>query len=394
MPVRKALTVTGALGDELVANQVLHRFGFDAADVVPTATEALQRIRQQPYELLVLAVDQMDATQMALLERELRREPRTNVLVTAPKAESDLLITALRAGVHEFLVRPVSAQDLNVALDRITRRVPGGAKRGSVVTVYSAKGGVGVTTVAVNLAFQLAAAHADLRVALADLVVGMGDVRTLLNLKSSYDINDLVARQERVDADVLFSLLSQRGRVWILPSSDKSDTLDIDAAAATAILSQLRSNFGMTVVDCEDHLSDHTIAALDSADRIVLVTQLTIPVLRSTQRTLQLFARLGYRDDKTMVVVNRFHSADTISIAEAATVLERPIVATLANDFSACSKALIKGAALSEAASHSALVGDFNQLAGKVLASLGEEQKPVTAPAEPVRGLRATASRR
>jgi pilus assembly protein CpaE len=394
MSRNKALVMAGAAGKEPEVNQVLHRFGFDPADLVQTAAEVLQRVRQQRYDLLILAVDEMDPAQLAAVERELRREPGMNAIATAARTDPELILNAMRSGLHEFLVRPPAIADLTAALERMTRRSPSTSKRGSIVSLYSAKGGVGVTSVAVNLAFQLASSQTKFRVALADFVVGVGDVRMLLNLKSTYDISDLVARRDRVDADVLFSLLTQRGKVWVLPSSDKMDGIDLDAAAANAILSQLKANFGLTVLDCEDHLSEHTIAALDASDRVILVTQLTIPALRSTQRTLQLFGRLGYSDEKAVIVVNRFNSADTVSLSDAATVLERPITATLSNDFAACSKALNRGIPVMEAAPNSPLAGDYARLATKLIAALGgEDQKPAAPVATPARG-QAAASRR
>ena len=271
-------------------------------------------------------------------------------------------------------MRPVAPGDLNGAVERITRRVPSSGKRGAVLAVYSAKGGVGVSTIALNIAFQLASTRHETRVALADLVVGLGDIRMLLNLKSSYDINDLVARQERVDAEVLLSLLTQRLGVWVLPSSDKADTVDLDSVSTTSIIAQLRAHFGITVLDCEHHLNDHTIAALDAADRIILVTQLTIPVLRAAQRTLQLFNRLGYPDEKVITVVNRLHSADTVSMEEATTVLQRPIELTLINDFAACSKAVTRGGPLVETARNSALASDYARLASHITDAIGEDE--------------------
>ncbi|HEX7018677.1 MAG TPA: AAA family ATPase [Gemmatimonadaceae bacterium] len=374
MARRRAISMAGAAGDELAVNQVLHRFGFDAADLAPTISDALLRVRQQSYDLLIIAADQLDPSQMTALERELRRDSRLSVIATAPRADSDLILKALRTGIHEFLVRPVSPGDLNAAVERITRRVPSSGKRGAVLAVYSAKGGVGVSTIALNLAFQLGSTRSETRVALADLVVGLGDIRMLLNLKSTYDINDLVARQERVDADVLFSLLTQRLGVWVLPSSDKADTVDLDSVATTSIVAQLRAHFGITVLDCEHHLNDHTIAALDAADRILLVTQLTIPVLRGAQRTLQLFNRLGYPDEKVMVLVNRLHSADTVSMEEAAAVLQRPVELTLINDFASCSKAVTRGAPLVETARSTALAADYGRLASRITDSIGEDE--------------------
>src|ERR671922_30430 len=101
-----------------------------------------------------------------------------------------------------------------------------------------AKGGVGTTSVAVNLAFALAKAHPDSRVALADLVAGGGDVRVLLDLKPAYDASELIRKVERIDAELLQSVLTPTaGGVWALPSAEDPEAAEaFDAAAATSVI--------------------------------------------------------------------------------------------------------------------------------------------------------------
>jgi pilus assembly protein CpaE len=127
---------------------------------------------------------------------------------TAPKADPDLILRGMRSGVQEFLVAPPDANDLAGALDRLVRRTTKETQRGLVVAVYSGKGGLGTTSVAINLAYGFAKNHADRRVALADFVMGGGDVRVLLNLKPAYDVGDLAVKMDRVDEELLFSVLS------------------------------------------------------------------------------------------------------------------------------------------------------------------------------------------
>jgi Flp pilus assembly CpaE family ATPase len=102
---------------------------------------------------------------------------------------------------------------------------------------------------------------------------------------------------DRVDEELLFSVLSATtGGVWVLPASENEEVSDLlDATAAASILNHLRAHFSV-VVDCEHHMSDRTLAAFDAADRIVFVTQLIVPALRSTKRSLELCERLGYPD--------------------------------------------------------------------------------------------------
>src|SRR5206468_3573816 len=125
-----------------------------------------------------------------------------------------------------------------------------------------------------------------------------------------YDIGDLAVKMDRVDEELLFSVLSATtGGVWVLPASENEEVADLlDATAAASILNHLRAQFSV-VVDCEHHMSDRTLAAFDAADRIVLVTQLIVPALRSTKRSLELWGRLGYPDPKLFVFVRRHQAS-------------------------------------------------------------------------------------
>jgi pilus assembly protein CpaE len=199
------------------------------------------------------------------------------------------------------------------------------------------------------------------------VVVG-GDVRVMLDLKPSYDIGDLVLKVDRIDGELLSSLMTPGpAGTLILPSSDRPEVQDlIEGAATSTILAQLRANFHFVVLDLEHYLGERTVGALDVADRIVLVTQLSVPALRSTQRTLDLFNRLGYPPSKVLVVVNRSNAESALTIGDAETVLGRPISAKLPNDFSACAEAMTKGVPVLEHEPGSALAGSFRQLAASM----------------------------
>jgi pilus assembly protein CpaE len=367
---RRALIVTGGAEPEDVVKSVLARFGFGPAESVPSLGALESRLRGgEHFDLIVVPIQRDSSVDMQLLEREIRRGAATHVIGTSRQPDSELILRALRAGVHEFLALPLNADEFAEALDRLTRR--GAArktKEGQLIAIYSAKGGLGTTTIAVNLAAALAQRHTTRRVALADLVVLGGDVRVMLNLKPLYDIGDLVMKVDRVDADLLFSLLSQAGSgLWALPASDNTEVLDlIDATAATTIVSHLKSHFAFVVVDTEHSLSDRALAALDAADRVVLITQLSVTALRSAQRSLQVFDRLGYAEDKVAVVVNRHDANDALKLSDAETVLGRAIFAKLPNDYRTCSEALTRGVPLVTYAGSSQVARAYQGLAAKL----------------------------
>jgi pilus assembly protein CpaE len=342
---RQALVVPEAVGEVELVDEVLQRFGFAPAVEVSSLDAALVRLHQQHFDLLVVPVGGSSAVDLAALEREIRQRERTFVIGTGPRPDAALILQAMRAGVHEFLVSPPDPTELAAAVDRLVRRGEQETAQGQTIAVYSAKGGVGTTTLAINLAFAIARHAARKRVALVDFAVAGGDVRVLLNLKAAYDIGDLMARMQRVDADLLTSILTPlEGGVWVLPSAERPVVAElVDAAAATAVLDQLRRNFGYTVVDCEHHLTERTLAALDLADRILLVTQLNVAALRSTQRTIELAQRLGYPEDKLLVVVNRHEAKDVLTLSDAADLLGQPVYFHLPNDYRVSAAAQAKG---------------------------------------------------
>lgn len=367
MQLRTVLVVAGAAGPQDVANGVFQRFGFAPATLAHGVPEALALVARQRFDLAVLPLQSMGPMELAAFERETRKHG-TLVIGSSAQTDSELILRAMRSGVHEFLAYPPPPLELTSAVDRLMRRTRSGAANGSVIAVYSAKGGLGTTAVAVNVAFALAHAHSDGRVALVDLVPTTGDVRLMLNLKPQYDIGELAAKAERLDAELLLSVMTpaQNG-VWVLPASEEPEAADaLDAQVTGTILEQLRAAFPYTVVDCEHHLSERTITTLDAADRVALVTQLDVASLRAAQRSLALFQRLGYADEKVHVVANRVGSGEGISLADAAHVLGRPVSGHLPNDWRASSTALSKGIAVTESAAKSPLAAGYDALAARL----------------------------
>ena len=136
---RKVLIIGEAAGPPKSAADVLHRFGFVRIDDSPSLNEATPKLRAEHYDLVIAPIDKLSNVEMTLLEREIRRE--SSLLIgTAPKADADLILTGMRAGVQEFLVSPPDPTDFAAALDRLVRRSGTEAQRGLVMAVFSGEG--------------------------------------------------------------------------------------------------------------------------------------------------------------------------------------------------------------------------------------------------------------
>jgi pilus assembly protein CpaE len=365
---REALIVAGSVSPEQVAENVLTQFGFVQPFAAASIQDALDLLRSRRFDLLIVPLQDASVPALAALDREIRRLQTTFVIGTAPRADSELILRAMRSGIHEFLPLPLDEKDFASAVARLMRRNDASAQRGRVFAIYSGKGGLGNTTIAVNLAHAFATSHPTTRVAVADLVVSGGDVRVLLDIRPRYDMADLAAKLDRIDSELLHSLLTpSRSGIWVLPAPDHSDVDDtLDGSVTTTIIELLRTEFALTVIDCEHQVGERTLSALDSADRIVLVTELTVTALRSTQRTLGLCRRLGYSDEKLCVVVNRFQSGEVLSPADASDLLKSEIFWRLPNDYRTAAAALAKGITVTEGEPLSRLGIGFTQLAAKL----------------------------
>ncbi|MEP6509613.1 MAG: P-loop NTPase [Gemmatimonadales bacterium] len=368
---RRALIAGNSAGSPETVNGVLARFGFHRTAHVSDRDEAIAEMREGHFDLIIVPVDGITPAQLIALEREIRKDTNTSVIATAQSADSDLIVRSMRAGVHEFLVYPPKAEELAGSVERLMRHSRVESERGDLIAVYSGKGGLGSTSIAVNLAQAFGAQRADARVSLVDLVVTGGDVRVFLNLKPAYDLSHLIAKGSSIDSELLNSLLTPcPGGVWALPTGDSPEDEELfDSAAVGAILNLLRSHFAITVVDCEHHLSEATLTALDAADRIVLVTQLSVPALRSTQRSLAVCRRLGYDDNKLCVVVNRYQSGDVLPVKDAEDLLQCSVYWKLPNDYRLSATSLTKGIPVALEEPGSKLARGYADLAKKIAGS-------------------------
>lgn len=374
---RLALVVSEPGAGDQTLEQVLQRHGYSRIVHSPTMTQALVTLEQQPVDMLVLPIEGVDEAQLAIIDRLNRRERQMGVIATGETTDPALMLRAMRAGIQEFLVRPIVAADLTAALERLTRRTAGVVSNGQVYAVFGSKGGVGTSTVSVNLAHALMETHPQSRVAVADFALPGGDIRLLLNVRPAYDLGDIAGKIDRLDADLLHSIMvPSSDRLWVLAAPERPEAdEEVDAGVSAAVVRQMRTAFNYSVLDCEHRLNDRTLAALDAADRIVLLTELKVAALRAAQRMLGVFRRLGYPNEKLGVVVNRYQSEDVVSPGEAAEVLKTDIFFRLPNDYPTCSRAATDGVPVGVHAPQSKLAASYRQLALRLSGGAEQDQR-------------------
>lgn len=309
----------------------------------------IKSMRKHELDILVVELtSKADFTSVLSRMENIRSEfPDLSIFVTSSSNAPELIIAAMRAGAQEFLAKPINEHELNQAVERSRRRKDastGRHHRGHLISVFSNSGGVGVTTLAVNLGIALAQGESK-RAALVDLNVQQGDAASLLNLEPRYSIIDACESGGHVDSDKLQSCMSPHPSNLSILSVPSHPTVsdEISSHQIQSVLQELKAIYPYVVVDTPHIFEPRVLAALDLSSTILLTMVAAIPALRSAKKTLAYFRELGYASDKVKLVINRVSRNDRIEIKEIARTLDYETFWTLPNNYMAVSDALNTG---------------------------------------------------
>lgn len=223
-------------------------------------------------------------------------------------ATSDALIELIRAGVKDFLRRPVSIGELRELLARVetgTPRTP--ARHGRILSFISNKGGVGKSTTAVNVACGLARRHPG-RVLLVDASLQLGVCASMLDLQPAATITDAARQRDRLDATLLGELATPHscGLMLLAAPRDAVEAGEVDDATVARVLTLARRRFDYVIVDTFPMFDRIVVAVLDMSDRAYIVLESVVPTLLGGSKLLKLLGGLSYPEDRQRIVLNRY----------------------------------------------------------------------------------------
>ena len=349
--------------------------GDDAEQVFP-------EIERLAPNAVVVALGAETEASLRFVERVARECPRTAVICASRDSSPDTILRSIRAGAREFLRLPVRPEEFATVYQRTAEfcavQPAAPKKRGRVLSVFSSKGGTGTTFVATNVAAAL-----QQPTVLLDLNLQAGDLGLFLGCEPKFSIADLIENRERVDDTLLKSLLTPHSQnLSLLAAPREADSADdIEAEHVFQVLEMLRERFEYVVVDPQHTFDAITLAALDQSDEILLVLTLDIPAIRSTQRALQIFDRLGYPRHKLHVVVNRFSKQIDLDLRQVERFLGERVAGYVQSDYRTAVNSINLGQPLVESEPQSRIATELRQIAARF-------SKTVAAPpAEARRGL-------
>ncbi len=265
----------------------------------------------------LVACDLADVMEDKLSMRRLAQLPKAVTVgiyqpqtLRANQTESECILQAIRAGFQDVLRFPLSRQEVSEVLDRVllSGRLPEArASKGQIFGIFGCKGGVGRTTVAVNLATLLAAGLDD-EVCLVDTTRQYGNARNYLGFDPKSGLLEAVQAEDRLDSELIRSLMvrDERSGLWFLDAPLRIDA-PLDQHGLARVLLTLQDMYSVVICDGEIGVDAYTLTLLDLCNRVCLLLEAVVPTIRATRHLLGVLQDLEYAAEKFLVVLNRYN---------------------------------------------------------------------------------------
>lgn len=295
-----------------------------------TGKEAIELTKEFLPDVLLMDINMPDMDGITATERVKRILPHAQIVILSVQNDPNYMRRAMMAGARDFLAKPPTVDELTAAIRRagevaksekalvVPATTGSGGKRsgftgtlglneGSVIMVYSPKGGTGATTVAINLAIALH--NKETPVGVLDVNLQYGDIAVFLNEQVRYSILDLAPRVDEIDKELLEEVMITHAPtgVKILAAPTRPEYAEnITADQVAKIIRFMRRRFSYIIVDTSSTLTDSVLAVLDETDLLILVITQEIPSIRSARIFLDLIDGLKFGRQRVILTMNRY----------------------------------------------------------------------------------------
>lgn len=293
----------------------------------------------------------------------------SKILITSVNYSTDMIIKALRVGAKEFLPKPIIKNELERILKLLLNKTSvENEPSAKIISVYSNKGGIGKTTIATNLALELAKTTGD-KVALLDLNLQLGDVSTFLNLNPTFDvayvIKNIVEKKDDFISD--FFEKYKDSNLYILSDPNYiEESESITPYQIAKLFVALKKVFNYIIIDMSSGIDPNSLQILDKSDLILFTTIVNIPAIRNCQRCLNLFRSRRYPEDKVKILINRYMENEDIKLEDIEQTLGEKIYWKIPNNYFSIMESINKGISVGEINATSNIANSFKDLAMKI----------------------------
>ncbi len=319
--------------------------------------EGIELARQLRPDVVIMDINMPGIDGISAAEILTRELPGIQIIMMSVQGEADYMRRSMLAGAREFLIKPSSTEEIVTSIRRVynlsrmqrsqLQAAPAGApagqpasaaqakpsqRDGNIVAVFGAKGGVGTSSVAANLAIALRQQRPDIAVAMVDGNTEFGDLTVLLNLTANRTIIDLLSAEELDPQFIQEMFISHSSGIQVIPGSPPTESELVSPRQIKRLIGALREQFDWVIFDTRPTFGEPILTILDDADAVVLVTTPEIPAIRNARLFFEVTDRLDYGKDKVKLVVNKHEPQGAVSSQAIQNSIKHPIAVELPRD--------------------------------------------------------------
>lgn len=336
--------------------------------------------RHQPDVLVVDGVYQENST-FDQLEKTIVANPNMAVVLLAKTLTPEFLLHMMRMGVTEVLPQPVTGTVLKESIDRARQRIAAkkpARRQGKVLAMVGCKGGSGVTFLAANLGYAVASANPNQRVILIDLNLQGGDAELFVSDgRSVNNVAGIAAEINRLDSTLLESSL-----VRVLPNygvlaaaQDTHAAFAVKPEQVGQLIEVASKNYDLVILDVPRSVDPISVKALDRANEIYVVLQMTLPFIRDAKKLLGDFRALGYGPAKVRLIINRYEKEPEITIKDVQQTLGMPVYRTVPNSYRSVATSVNQGIPIAKLAPRDPVARTLVEMASALLQNKSAAEK-------------------
>lgn len=326
-------------------------------------------------DLLVFEIDNNPETMLDKVESIISTEKIGEIFIVSDHKDPNILMRAMRIGIKEFISPSADSAEIQDALKRFLERNREKAvfeykKPGKIISVLGSKGGVGTTTIAVNLALALCDLQKGDNIALIDLNFAFGEIPLFLDISPKFHWGEITKNINRLDETYLLNVFSDyQKNLKVLPSpAYLNGHRSASPEVMQRILGHLMTMFKYVVIDGGQSQDDSILKAVQMSEHVMMVSILSLPCLNNTHKIITSLTDLGYSEDKNIrLVVNRFTQKSEVQLKDAEKGVGREVFWKIPNDYKTTMAAINQGKPLKVIAPGSGIAKNFSQFAEKIL---------------------------
>lgn len=322
-------------------------------------------------DLFIFEIGKEVDKEIGMIQSLLNQDAVGEVFLTSKSTESKILMKAIRIGVKEFFPQPIDTEEVSQALQQFKTRKnkvdPSVAcKKGQIITAFGTKGGVGTTTVAVNLAVTLALKDSSKSVALIDMNTLFGEIPLFLEITPQFHWGEITKNIDRLDHTFLANILTRHHTgVHILSSpAQLNGHIRPTPEIMSHLLDLMKGTFDYVVIDGGQSTDDTTLRVVELSDTLLLIIILSLPCLANSSKLIKSFIELGFlHRDQIKVVANRYMKKSEIPLSDAKAGIGKDLFWVIPNDYRTTMSAINQGKPLSKIAPKAQITQNFEDLA-------------------------------